>query len=148
MANRSVMSGKQQSSKVGGGATFSHRQSQWGDNTSMLMGLSIGIIWPQMFFPHFLFVLSWSIQTLRVRTINLFGLVAGRCSARPPTEHELDQDMSKAWVSPAFAFSQTAPLLRPSVYSLNSRHNLPEYSSLFKKFVWTQIYLRSVYRHV
>lgn len=42
----------------GGGGGVSHSQSQPGDNTSILMGLSVGIIWPQMFFPlpNFLFV--------------------------------------------------------------------------------------------
>lgn len=44
------MSGKQQSEGRGRGGV-SHSQSQPGDNTSILMGLSVGIIWPQMFFP-------------------------------------------------------------------------------------------------
>lgn len=44
------MSGKQQSEERGRDGV-SHRQSQPGDNTSVLMGLSVAIICPQMFFP-------------------------------------------------------------------------------------------------
>lgn len=44
------MSGKLQSEGRGRGGV-SHRQSQPGDNTSVLMGLSLAIICPQMFFP-------------------------------------------------------------------------------------------------
>ena len=90
------MSGKQQSKGGGGGGggggTFSHSQSQPGDNTSILMGLSAGIIWPQMFFPPASSLSAWSLSRRPTypnllptslpfaprRRTNLFGLVSGR----------------------------------------------------------------------
>ncbi len=146
------MSGKQQSK--GGGGAFSHSQSQPGDNTSILMGLSAGIIWPQMFFPPTSSLSAWKLSLSRTppppllsfsRQTNLFGLVAGRRSARRLREREHNQDVrqsssspviSARWeISSGFAFShdstagtrrQQPPWPWSSDYSLNTSWHCQE----------------------